>query len=135
MISRGIRNNNPGNLDKGDDWQGLADEQPDPRFCTFISPLWGIRALAKVLLTYQRKHNKHTIREIISRWAPPHENDTEAYIKAVSAHVHVIPDAPISLEDRTTMFLLVEAIIKHENGQQPYSGDVIHSALSAAGIH
>lgn len=32
---RGIRNNNPGNLDKGSPWQGLVDNPSEPRFCTF----------------------------------------------------------------------------------------------------
>ena len=67
MTPRGIRNNNPGNLRQGDDWQGLADPQIDKEFCVFQSSLWGIRALARVLLNYQRKHQLHTVTQIISR--------------------------------------------------------------------
>lgn len=29
---RGIRNNNPGNLDKGSPWQGLVANPDEPRF-------------------------------------------------------------------------------------------------------
>ena len=49
---RGIRNNNPGNLDKGAPWQGLVNNSSEPRFCTFKDPVWGIRALAVTLITY-----------------------------------------------------------------------------------
>ncbi|HCQ3021998.1 TPA: hypothetical protein OHP99_004980, partial [Escherichia coli] len=52
---RGIRNNNPGNLDKGSPWQGLAANPDEPRFCTFKDPVWGIRALAVTLITYHDK--------------------------------------------------------------------------------
>ncbi len=38
---RGIRNNNPGNLDKGSPWQGLISNPSEPRFCTFKDPVWG----------------------------------------------------------------------------------------------
>lgn len=38
---RGIRNNNPGNLDKGSPWQGLVANPDEPRFCTFKDPVWG----------------------------------------------------------------------------------------------
>ena len=47
-LPRGIRNHNPGNIDKGADWEGLADDQSsDSRFCVFKDPVWGIRAMAR----------------------------------------------------------------------------------------
>lgn len=135
MTPRGIRNNNPGNIRKSkDDWQGLAADQPDGAFFTFESPVAGIRALAKILLNYQRKKGLHTIHDIISRWAPPSENDTAAYIAQVAKHVGCAPEAMLTLSDRTTLFLLVEAIIQHENGTQPYDAKTIHAALTAAGV-
>ncbi len=133
-VPRGIRNNNPGNLRKGDDWRGLSEEQSDPSFCVFVGPLWGLRALARVLLNYQRKRGLRTIAEIIGRWAPSNENDTAAYIAAVAGHLHVAPKSPLDLEDRCTLFLFVEAIVRRENGVQPYGGDIIQAALTAAGI-
>ena len=48
--------------------------------------------------------------------------------------MHILPDVPITLEDRCTLFLMVEAIIRHENGQMPYGGEIINAALTAAGI-
>jgi hypothetical protein len=84
---RGIRNNNPGNIDRNTTkWQGMADDQSsDPRFVVFKTPQAGIRALAKILLTYQNHDGLKTVRGIIGRWAPAVENNTSAYVAAVAA--------------------------------------------------
>ncbi|VFQ44389.1 structural protein [Desulfoluna butyratoxydans] len=128
--TRGIRNNNPGNIRHGDDWNGLAEKQPDASFCTFTEPRWGIRALAKTLLTYQRRRGIHTVRGIISRWAPPSENDTHSYIHHVAHFVGVDADETIRVEDH--LFPLVSAIILHENGNNPYSNETILEAIRMA---
>ena len=67
---RGIRNNNPGNIRHGQNWQGLNPEgrNIDPAFCVFKSPVFGIRALAKVLMNYKKIHGLNTVRQIISRY-------------------------------------------------------------------
>jgi hypothetical protein len=44
---------------------------------------WGLRAAFCILRTYRDKHKANCIEDIITRWAPPSENDTDAYIKAV----------------------------------------------------
>lgn len=85
MIPRGIRNNNPANIRKGDKWQGMSATQTDKAFVQFVSMTWGVRALLKTLKTYVTKHHLHTVEEIISRWAPNNENNTTAYIKTVKA--------------------------------------------------
>ena len=55
---RGIRNNNPGNIRHGANWQGLNPNgrNIDSAFCVFESPVFGIRALAKVLINYKKIH-------------------------------------------------------------------------------
>ena len=69
-LPRGIRNHNPGNLEKGDPWQGLADDQSaDPRFAVFEAPEWGIRAIARLLITYRDKHGVNTVNGVVNRWA------------------------------------------------------------------
>ena len=136
--SRGIRNHNPGNIRKGDPWQGLSPVQDDRDFCVFIAPKWGIRALARLLITYQDKHNIRTIRGIISRWAPSVENNTGAYIKAVIAYASddalVGPDEVIDLHQYPVLVALVRAIIHHENGYQPYDQATIDEGLKLAGV-
>ncbi|MCE1635766.1 structural protein, partial [Enterobacter hormaechei] len=84
-MSRGIRNNNPGNIRWGDDWQGLmpASQRTDKSFCQFVGPEYGLRAMIKILHNYNRKYGLKTVKEIISRWAPTNENNTDAYINHV----------------------------------------------------
>jgi hypothetical protein len=129
--SRGVRNNNPGNLEKnGTKWRGLALEQKDSRFYQFVSPEYGIRALARTLITYYDKHGLATVRDIVERWAPPHENDTSAYVKHVARVAGVGSDQPINV--RNYLVPLTEAIIIHENGSNPYDMATITRGVSLA---
>ena len=134
MTARGIRNNNPGNIRHGDAWQGLAEQQTDSSFCVFRSPEYGIRALAKVLLNYEKKYGLNTVRKVISRYAPSMENDTESYIKSVAGQLGVDADEPITVRDKATLLVLVKAIIRHENGEQPYSNEILIKGLEMAGV-
>ncbi|MBO7472137.1 MAG: hypothetical protein J6T78_09810 [Bacteroidaceae bacterium] len=85
MNSRGLRNCNPLNIRRvaGTTWKGQRDEQTDNAFVQFESIEWGIRAAFVLLRTYSTKYHANCIRDIISRWAPPTENDTERYIRNV----------------------------------------------------
>ena len=133
--SRGIRNNNPGNIRKSTDpWQGLADQQTDVNFCVFNSPIYGIRALACTLIAYQDKHGLRTIRAIIGRWAPATENNTDAYVKAVADDSGRDPDQTLDMHSYADLQAVVTGIIKHENGQQPYAAAQIDKALVLAGV-
>ncbi|WFQ80494.1 structural protein [Xenorhabdus sp. SF857] len=128
-MTRGIRNNNPGNIRHGDNWQGLCSRQTDKSFCQFIAPEYGVRAMIKILRTYERKYGDNTIRQFISRWAPPNENDTEAYIAYVSDAVSVSRDSVIDVNNQDVMTALVKAMIQMENGKQPYSDDTFTRAF------
>ena len=130
IMARGIRNHNPGNIRLSrDPWRGLAPEQTDSSFFQFKAPEWGIRAMAVILLNYQRKHALHTIRQIIGRWAPSTENDTNSYIAHVSRDVGVGDSDALTLTDPATMRRLVTAIIEHENGFNPYSQTTIDQGI------
>ncbi len=130
-MTRGIRNNNPGNIRHGSSqWQGMSAEQTDPNFVQFDDPIYGIRALAKLLQNYQRIYKLYTIREIINRWAPPSENITGAYVDNVARLVGVAPDIQININEHISP--MVKAIITHENGEQPYSGKQIAQGISLA---
>jgi len=132
-LPRGIRNNNAGNIRKGIAWQGMAASQPDASFITFIAPEYGLRAIARILRTYQEKYGLNTIRQVIARWAPPMENNTEAYITAVAAHVGESPDAPLDFTKQSVVVPMMEAITRQENGQQPYSVATMQKAATMAG--
>jgi len=131
-LTRGERNNNPGNIVKSDIfWRGeIAGD--DKRFESFASPDEGIRALALILQNYQKKYGLNTVRGLINRYAPPVENNTGAYINAVSGAVGVSPDTPLNLADPGTLLPLVTAIIKHENGRVLYDQALIASAVGVA---
>jgi hypothetical protein len=134
-LPRGIRNHNPGNLRRSaDPWQGLAATQTDAEFFQFASAKWGIRALARTLIAYQDKVGLRNIKQMIGRWAPPVENDTGAYVRVVAAAVGVGPGERIDVHDYAVLRPLVLAIIKHENGQQPYTDAEIDAGLVLAGV-
>ena len=131
--SRGIRNNNPGNLRRSaDNWAGLTPEQSDPDYFQFSDPLYGLRALARTLYNYQARHGLETIRDIIARWAPQAENDTAAYVAAVASDMAAAADEPLDLDDREELAALTKAVVRHENGAQPYSDDLIAQAVRSA---
>ncbi|EAV4293511.1 hypothetical protein E3L03_09290 [Salmonella enterica] len=130
--ARGIRNNNPGNLEfsKTNPWVGQTGD--DGRFAKFETPEHGIRALGRNLLSYQRQ-GIDTVSDIINRWAPPSDNNnTEAYIQAVCAQLGVTPDQPLDASNPDTLKALCASIIQHENGSQPYSDQQLVTGVSAA---
>ena len=87
-----------------------------------------------LLLSYQRSHGLHTVRTMIDRWAPPSENDTGAYVDVVAKAVGVSADAPINVSAPDTMEAMVAAIVRQENGQQPYDHVTIALAMNRAGV-
>ncbi|PJI67014.1 hypothetical protein CUN64_17535 [Serratia sp. TKO39] len=130
--ARGLRNNNPGNIEASDKnpWEGQIGS--DGRFAKFETPEHGIRALGKNLLTYYQKHGLDTVGEIITRWAPPKENKTDAYIKAICDQLGVAADQQIDVTNPRTLAALCAGIVNHENGSQPYTDEQIGSGVSAA---
>lgn len=145
MAARGLRNNNPGNIDFNprNKWQGqlgIEEGVKNPRFARFDSPENGIRAMAKLVLNYRGKDGMpgvgkpgiDTIREVISRWAPGNENDTEAYIRAVSRDTGFEPNEALNLADADDLLPLVFAIIHHENGSNPYDSSVVREGVRRA---
>lgn len=118
MIPRGIRNRNPGNIELGkDEWKGMADEQTDPRFITFDFMEYGVRAIVRILRSYGRR-GVSTIEEIVETWAPPFENDTEAYINTVERISGVDRATEIDVQDVDALVGVVKGIIVQENGQK-----------------
>lgn len=133
MPPRGIRLNNPGNIRHGAKWLGLTGLQDDPDFCRFSTPTYGIRAMMVLLHTYAGR-KQDTVRTIVSHWAPPSENDTIAYIKCVDAAVPGGPDDHLNLSDEETSIAVVQAIIQHEQGQQPYIQTLFSDAFKLANL-
>lgn len=129
--TRGLKNRNPGNLrHTGIPWEGLAGSD-DKGFCIFKDDAHGIRAIVKDLRKDYFKDGQRTITELIAEYAPPNENDTKAYIAFVARRLGVAPDQDIAF-NATSATALVEAIIKMENGVQPYPPEVIAAGVTLA---
>jgi hypothetical protein len=133
-MTRGESNKNPGNIERNYvKWQGMSsDQSADVRFVVFNTPHDGIRALAKLLLTYFNKYRHNTVQAIISRWAPQVENNTNAYVNHVSKALGVEPDSKIVLTNPDTLERIVTAIIVHENGRCLYDDATIVKAVDSA---
>ena len=126
MTTRGIRNNNPLNIRHSPSrWKGMKRTQTDKAFVQFTDITYGYRAAFALLRTYRTKYGCDTIRKIIQRWAPPNENNTEAYIRHVSEWSGIEADKPIGGQDANAYIAIVAAMSRVENGQEARMEDVI----------
>ncbi|EHT6631064.1 lytic transglycosylase catalytic, partial [Escherichia coli] len=124
---RGERNNNPGNLNFAGQ-AGASLERPGGRFARFETAFDGLRALARQLMLYAGR-GINSVEKIISTWAPASDNNnTTAYIRAVSQRLGVDPRAALNMSDPQTMSALMSSIIQHENGRNIYSRELINKA-------
>ena len=115
-MSRGLRNCNPGNIRRSATKYKGETRSSDPAFKAFESMPWGYRAMFVLLRTYRVRHGCRTLREMISRYAPPMENHTENYIRAVAAGAQVSPDEPLDTKSGEGMIPVVAAMSRVENG-------------------
>jgi len=113
MEPRGIRNNNPLNIRLSKDrWQGQVLPQRgsgEKAFCVFESMAYGWRAAFKLLChTYYGKYKLKTIRALITRWAPPKENNTEAYIRRVTDRIGIGADTVLgSPQEQPAQWMMI----------------------------
>lgn len=116
MAPRGIRNNNPLNIRKGDAWLGMVDNPTDPEFVQFVEMVYGVRAAFIVLHRYITIYRLDTVEKIISRWAPASENNTGSYIRKVCQRTGFGVHKKLSFDDGVDMIDLVDAMIGVECG-------------------
>ena len=138
-LSRGIRNNNPGNIrhNEKNKWQGLAEEQNDKEFVQFKSMAFGIRALARTLITYQDKYGIRTIRDFVARYAPEKENNTANYKACVCGISGFSEDQLLDFHEYEEIEPVIRGILFIENGSDNYKTfiqDDIDAGLTLAGI-
>lgn len=133
-MTRGLRNNNPGNiLDDGTAWEGLDTPRNDGAYLRFVSPAYGLRAMGKTLENYVLLDDiPPTVADIITRYAPPASNPTANYIAFVSGVMGVDPQQPLSITPSGDLPALMAAMIRDEEGINPYSTADIISALQLA---
>lgn len=132
QLTRGLRNHNPLNIEKGEPWQGLAPQQTDPRFCQFIADIYGYRAALIIIRNYMRKRPPvDTVRKIIHRWAPPTENNTTAYLDYVCKVGVLDPDKRLVWsKSREDICRLIWAMARYETGSMDISFGMIQNAFS-----
>ena len=118
-LSRAERNRNPGNIRRsGVRFRGERQPSIDPSFKEFESDEWGYRAMFVVMESYRRRYAIDTLRGIISRWAPPTENDTQSYIRFVSERAAIEADAQLLPRD-VRLRAVAEAMSRFERGHEP----------------
>lgn len=114
---RGIRNNNPLNIRKSNNkWLGKV-QGIDREFETFDTMEHGIRAAFIIIRTYIRKYECKYVRDIIHRFAPASENNTDAYIERVLKISQTYKDEPLYFERRLQMSTILYAMHIVENGK------------------
>lgn len=124
-LPRGLRNNNPGNIRRNSDAFQGEKTSSDREFKQFKSMAYGYRAIFKILSNYYRNYKLDTIRKMIGRWAPENENNTDAYIKAVSDYSGIPADDAIDITNREQIIRIVAGMSKVENGRGADMSDVI----------
>ena len=113
VMTRGMRNKNPFNMNRGSvKWIGEI-QGDDPRFASFETMDLGIRAgLINLYNVYFSKGL--TLREIIFKYAPPSDNnDSEAYVRAV---VNKTGINAWEVPAKSEWLKVAWAILYHENG-------------------
>jgi len=129
-LKRGERNNNPGNLNYAGQ-AGAMLERSGGRFAKFQSAYDGLRAMARQLMLYARR-GINSVEGIISTWAPSSENNTGAYVNAISSRLGVDPKAALNLQNPQVLSQLMNGIIHHENGRNIYSSELVSRAAYGA---
>ena len=124
-LPRGVRNCNPGNirmppkkLEDKDKFIGELRPSRDKSFRTFVNMAYGYRAMHYLLRRYKNSYQLNTLEQMISRWAPPTENQTDAYIDFVAKRSGIGRDQIVDVSNMTVMCRIVEAMAKMENGSK-----------------
>lgn len=133
-MPRGLDLNNPMNLMTTPNftWHGQIHPTADPqgRLAQFDTAYNGIRAGAKNLMNQQVLHGLNTWVSIITKYAPPFENDTGAYILAMCRATGVDPQDTLDLTDPDLLETACRCVIIHEQGNCPFTDDQIAAAVA-----
>ncbi|HFF8968204.1 lytic transglycosylase [Serratia marcescens] len=136
---RGIRNNNPGNLNYVGQNGATLEDHATPRFARFNSAFEGFAALGKQIKAYYNGTSKaagyqklQSVEGIISRFAPASENNTQAYINKLSKMLGVGRGDSLNIQDPQVLATLMNGITQIENGKNPYAPEMVLKAAQSA---
>ena len=114
---RGIRNNNPGNLNYAGQAGATLEGGEGGRFAVFESMQHGVAALYKQLQLYF-KRGINTLSSIVKTYAPASDNNNvDAYISALTKATGKGANEAIDSGDTATIARLMKGIVDHENGK------------------
>lgn len=125
--ARGIRNNNPGNIQYGEFARRMGATSSDGRFAIFPNAESGLAAMSALLTNYG-KQGLDSVSEIINKWAPPNENNTAGYAASVANALGVSPNQPLNINDPAIRAALMQQITRIENGSNPYATEMMVNA-------
>lgn len=116
-MSRGLKNNNPGNIRiSAVSYRGELAPSTDRAFKQFTAPEWGYRAMFVVLHSYAVRYRLTTLRQMIGRYAPPSENNTNGYVASVAKWSDTDSDSKLDTMNGDQMRPVVAAMSRMENG-------------------
>ncbi|HUX55766.1 MAG TPA: hypothetical protein VMV77_02255 [Bacteroidales bacterium] len=126
MGSRGMRNNNPFNMNKTDSlWLGLVPGS-DVRFASFIDLEHGVRAGLINLFNGYFSRNL-TLRQIVGKYAPASDNNNElAYVEAIRKKTGIIGE---QVPSKGQWLSVASAILFHENGFEVMNVDQLKEVV------
>lgn len=129
---RGLTANNPGNLMENETVTYVGEILPSAYapLRQFCDAPHGLRAMIQCLRAYQRD-GIDTIAGIVTRYAPPSENPTAAYIENVARACAAHPDETIDIERELPQ--LIRAMVHQEQGSWPYDDATLALAFELAG--
>ena len=114
---RGIRNNNPGNLNYAGQAGATLEGGEGGRFAVFESMQHGVAALYKQLQLYF-KRGINTLSSIVKTYAPASDNNNvDAYISALTKATGKGANEVLNSGDTATIARLMKGIVDHENGK------------------
>ena len=128
----GVRNFNLGNIRPGAGF--IGEKGVNKGYATFENPMFGGRALARLLNTYNTKYGINTIEDLVNRYAPEGDNPRESienYKKFLSKSTGLGVDEEFDLDsDRGK---LMQGIFQFETGQDsPFSKEQINQMIEAS---
>ncbi|PXW42174.1 hypothetical protein DET57_114166 [Klebsiella oxytoca] len=128
---RGIRNNNPGNLNFAGQAGATKEGGGNGRFAVFGTMADGIAALYRQLQLYF-KRGINTISDIVKKYAPASDGNNEgAYISQLTKATGKGANEKLDSSDMGTIFSLMRGIINHENGAGHVADDEIMRGISS----
>ena len=130
----GLRQNNPGNIRPGAGF--IGETGVGSGYATFQNPLFGGRALARLLSTYKNQYGISNVDSLIDRYAPSGDNTMESrtnYKGFIANKLGVGKDDEIDLDDDNTKLGVMKAIVEFENrNQNPYSDQEYNLMIQSA---